>query len=734
MSYIFLPNQKTNNAKRVERRCGMNVRAQRIHWICSIFALAVIFSFVDATTYAASDFRQCANDDAIGSNNDGIIDQCKWITGAINQNNSDYAESDGVPQRYIFTDPGTGDDCHTVVFRYDFTKSDVYTYDFMVDPDHTVPSSLLNHCGNLPPFTSLEACEFALTNAVNIPIISDIFDQVPQREHPPSRNILLGCESGTCTATVTSIVHSNDLNPGNTAGDCFHNCGDSFVEVTVDYCEQTGNDLIVMWFAGELAPANDPDGAGPAQGWGTGFGASSVGGAPFDFRLVSIDGSASGARTNQLQGGLLEQSHDADLEVEKSCPSPIVKGNNVSYTINVTNNGQDTATMVFLDDTIPPGTTFVSAVSSQGTCNAPVGGVVHCDIGFMQPSDVVTVTIVVTVPSGFVGTQITNSATVGGSVIDPTPGNNTDTCITALLDPTPPVDLSVTKTDDVDPIYAGNDLTYTIRVRNLTTTASPAGDATNVILTDSLPGGVLLPPVSVTPSQGSCGVVANVITCNLGTIDNCDDPLDCEADQATVTVVVTVDPSTRGTITNTVIVAGNEPDPNTDNNTDSEDTQVNGQDDLSITKTDSSDPVLVGQNLIYTVTVINGGPSDSTNVQVVDTLPAGVSFISAVASQGTGCNNVANTVTCDLGTIAPNQSATITITVLVNISLPPGGSTLITNSATVTSDEDPQGSQTQEDTAVNRPMTIPSLNEWGMILFMILAGIASIHNFRKRRT
>ena len=367
----------------------MNNRVRRVQWICRIFALAVILSFIGATAYAASDFRQCANDDEIGSKNDGIIDQCEWITGAITPNNSDYAESDGVPQRYIFTDPGTLSDCHIVKFRYDFTKSNVYTYDFMVDPDHTMPSSLLNHCGNLPPFTDLDTCEDALTNAFDVPVISDIFDQVPQREHPPSRNILLGCSPNPCTlvgTSVTSILHSNDLNPGNTSGDCFQNCGDSYAEVTVQYCEPAGNDAVVMWFAGELAPSLDPDGAGPAQGWGTNFGASSAPGASFDFRLVSIDGNASGARTNQLQNGLLEQSHDADLSVDKSCPPSIVKGNNVSYTINVTNNGPDTATMVFLDDTIPPGTTFVSAVSSQGTCNAPVGGIVHCDIGFMQPA------------------------------------------------------------------------------------------------------------------------------------------------------------------------------------------------------------------------------------------------------------------------------------------------------------------------------------------------------------
>jgi hypothetical protein len=114
--------------------------------VCILLALLSMPFYAGSIVYADSDFRQCEND----SNNDGIIQACTWIQGALQQNNSDYAESDGVPQRYIFTHEGTGADIHNVIFRYDFTKSDVYTYDFMVDPDHTVPSSLLNHCGNLP--------------------------------------------------------------------------------------------------------------------------------------------------------------------------------------------------------------------------------------------------------------------------------------------------------------------------------------------------------------------------------------------------------------------------------------------------------------------------------------------------------------------------------------------------------------------------------------------------------
>ena len=51
--------------------------------------------------------------------------------------------------------------------------------------------------------------------------------------------------------------------------------------------------------------------------------------------------------------------------------------------------------------------------------------------------------------------------------------------------------------------------------------------------------------------------------------------------------------------------------------------------DLSITKTDSADPVIAGQDLTYTLVVTNDGPSDATNVVVTDAVPAGTSFVSA---------------------------------------------------------------------------------------------------------
>ncbi len=70
-----------------------------------------------------------------------------------------------------------------------------------------------------------------------------------------------------------------------------------------------------------------------------------------------------------------------------------------------------------------------------------------------------------------------------------------------------------------------------------------------------------------------------------------------------------------------------------------------GNSDLSVTKTDSPDPVTVGNNLTYTVTITNNGPGGATGVVLTDTLPVGVTFVSATPSQGS-CGEASGVVTC----------------------------------------------------------------------------------------
>jgi uncharacterized repeat protein (TIGR01451 family) len=88
-----------------------------------------------------------------------------------------------------------------------------------------------------------------------------------------------------------------------------------------------------------------------------------------------------------------------------------------------------------------------------------------------------------------------------------------------------------------------------------------------------------------------------------------------------------------------------------------------GPTDLSLTKNDSADPVVRGSNFTYTIQVRNPDlANDAENVTVVDPLPSQVDFVSATASSGT-CQQAAGTVTCNLGTLLANTTASVTITV-----------------------------------------------------------------------
>lgn len=88
--------------------------------------------------------------------------------------------------------------------------------------------------------------------------------------------------------------------------------------------------------------------------------------------------------------------------------------------------------------------------------------------------------------------------------------------------------------------------------------------------------------------------------------------------------------------------------------------EANSLADLSVTKVDATDPVDQGDNARYTVTVTNDGPDDVNGVSATDTLPAGMTFVSATPDQGT-CSGT-QTVTCSLGTVDVGDVVDIQIT------------------------------------------------------------------------
>ncbi len=249
--------------------------------------------------------------------------------------------------------------------------------------------------------------------------------------------------------------------------------------------------------------------------------------------------------------------------------------------------------------------------------------------------------------------------------------SSTDAFIAKIVDAAAVLaDLALTKTDSPDPVTAGNNVTYTVTVVN-----NGPDTATNVLVTDTLPPTATF--VSSSASQGTCSGTSTV-TCNLGTINS----------GASATIQIVVTPTVSTLLTNTASVTSSVSDADVTNNSATTSTTVNAvpgpQADLALTKTDSPDPVTAGNNVTYTVTVVNNGPDTATNVLVTDNLPGGVSFVSSSASQGS-CSGT-STVTCTLGTINSGASA------IVNLVITPTVPATITNSASVTSSvPDPNG-------------------------------------------
>jgi uncharacterized repeat protein (TIGR01451 family) len=147
---------------------------------------------------------------------------------------------------------------------------------------------------------------------------------------------------------------------------------------------------------------------------------------------------------------------------------------------------------------------------------------------------------------------------------------------------------------------------------------------------------------------------------------------------------VTVDPGALpGTLTNTANATSATADPAPGNNTGTATTTVAEPPppaaDLSVTKTDSPDPVMPGSDLTYTIAVTNNGPADTDAATVADTVPSGTTLVSVTPSQGS-CDGTTD-VLCALGPLANGATAVVTLIVHVDPAVSPG--TIISNTASV---------------------------------------------------
>jgi uncharacterized repeat protein (TIGR01451 family) len=221
-------------------------------------------------------------------------------------------------------------------------------------------------------------------------------------------------------------------------------------------------------------------------------------------------------------------------------------------------------------------------------------------------------------------------------------------------------DLAVSKTADVEPAVVNGFITWTITVRNVGTVG-----AHDISVVDMFPGSVL--PILVQPGS-NCSTGGVAVICSFSCLD--------AGGSLTVTITAKVFPSAVPQMTNSVRVSAPD-DPNPANDTAQVvSTVVPPRVDLGVTKT-GEPTVAVGDQIHYTMTITNNGPSTATGVVLKDTLPIGTTFVSSPVCPAP----VGNLVTCPIADMASGSSTSAAITILATTA------GVVTNKAQVSSTE-----------------------------------------------
>ena len=239
-------------------------------------------------------------------------------------------------------------------------------------------------------------------------------------------------------------------------------------------------------------------------------------------------------------------------------------------------------------------------------------------------------------------------------------------------------DLAVWKTVDAAIVDEGSNVAFTVTVTNL------GPDAVDVLaLGDLLPAGLTF--VSSSPSQGSYD--SGTGEWNVGAL--------AVSGGASLSIIAAAAAGTGGTtLTNVASLSGSDPvDPQPSNNVASAAVTVRGA-DLAVSKNASNLRPDEGDPVTYRVAVTNLGPSDTTGVSLSDLLPAGVTYVSNLTSQGSYDNGAG---TWTVGALAAGSNAWLDIFVTVDFGTL---GTIITNSAAVAAQDLPDPVATNDSALV----------------------------------
>lgn len=372
--------------------------------------------------------------------------------------------------------------------------------------------------------------------------------------------------------------------------------------------------------------------------------------------------------------------------------SHVSGGEEITYTIHVRNNSSIAVEDLIITDRIPTNTTYVAGSASHSGSLA--SGVLTWSGIDLAPGSTTTVSFKVKAADDLLGvTAIGNVARVKRTTADPGketyPPVNNDTPNDPDITGTPGTDIpvlianqfTISKTADEARVVAGTSTTFTLTITH--TGPSYLASGSQIKLRERPGAGVTIERFEMISGAGTIaatGVDAIVTTNNV------------LAPGATLVVRVhaNVDAGATGTITNGISLwPPGVPEVDPPVTDDPPGVPVDQITDLAIEKTVDVNSPFVGDNVTFTLTVTNLGPSDATGVVVTDEIPSGYNYVSSTGSVGT-YNPATDTWT--INDLEAGASATLNVVAEV---LASGD---YTNTATVTGTEDDPDLSNNTDT------------------------------------
>lgn len=366
--------------------------------------------------------------------------------------------------------------------------------------------------------------------------------------------------------------------------------------------------------------------------------------------------------------------YNPELKIAKSDGVDLAApGDKLTYTVNYENYGYGPAADVTIVDKLPEHVSYVSA--TNGGVYDSATHTVKWNVGTVDIGQGGQVSVTVELDPVFVaGTStLTNSASISTS----TPGEMdlTDNTASDPTDVFAKAELSITKKAAPEPVDAGTNLTYTV---DWVVGGNAFADAVTIV--DTLPGNVSF--VSATDG-GLYDPTQRTVTWLLGDVT----PVTDGSYQVTVKVATPLYNGTK--LTNAAVIT----DKAGDKANTSVISTVRSSHELKIEKTASPDPVEAGSDLTYTIKWAVTGNEPAKNATVVDTLPAGVTFVNA--SDGGVYDPATRKVTWNLGELMTPKNGTLTV--VVNVPAPQYNNTELVNTVGF-SDETPGSTPVQATT------------------------------------